>query len=167
MLKTVFKVPTPPQWADLIQRHSWLIEKTTDSSGWLLSNEEIFFIDQGLRQCFCYVPDRPGKDKWGNGVWKDKVMSEGQVLTGDCDDFAVAVLSRLKAAGVSIRSMHLVICEDPEGHSHMVAALQQDDKTWIFCNQRYSVAEINDPVFKDYFWIQMNRGNDWYVVTLD
>lgn len=167
MLKTVFKVPSPPQWADLLQRRPFLFDEACDSIGWLLSNEQIEFIYNGLKQDFCYMPDRPGNDQWGNGVWQERVMSKGLALVGDCDDFAVAVLVSLRDAGAAIKSMHLVICKDPEGRSHMVAALSQVDKTWIFCNQQNRVAEINDPIFKDYFWIQMNRGNDWYVVTQD
>ncbi len=167
MLKALFPArTTPPQWINLVEREPWLIDETINPDARLSSDEEINQVFNGLKGCFRYEADDPGKDCWGMGVWQRKIMSDGEVFAGDCDDFAFAVLEDLKDLGAPINSLHMVMCTDPNGRGHMVAALIQDEKTWIFCNQQNRVARASDPIFKNYVWNKMNQGNKWFLIVL-
>ena len=167
MLNPVFSTSTPPQWIDLVERNPWLREEPeTDPQGTSFTDEEIGTVFDDLKRIFKYRKDPPGKDQWGLGVWEDKVFGDGQVYVGDCDDFAFAAMENLKSIGVPIQNLHMVVCTDPENQGHMVAGVSLIGKTLLLDHQQNIVASPTHPIFKDYSWKKMNKGNDWFSIVL-
>ncbi len=158
MFKTSFPRTTPPQWHDLVDREPWLLRDDTAP--------HINDIFKTVKANFQYRKDQPGQDSWGSGTIKNKTFSKGQVLVGDCDDFAVEILKHLKLHGAKSSEIALVICKNSKGQSHMVAALCRENETLIFDNTKTKVAPASDSQFDGYEWGFMNKGNKWFSVII-
>jgi predicted transglutaminase-like cysteine proteinase len=87
---------------------------------------------------------RPGDDLALYGatdVWRSPLalLDTG---AGDCEDYAIAKYIALRAAGVAVEDLRLVILHDALRHEdHAVAAARLDGRWWLLDNRRMAMVE--------------------------
>ncbi|MET0219736.1 MAG: transglutaminase-like cysteine peptidase [Tardiphaga sp.] len=87
---------------------------------------------------------RPGNDidlYGATDVWRAPLalLSTG---AGDCEDYAIAKFVALRAAGVAVRDLRLVIMRDTLRHEdHAMASVRLDGRWWLLDNRRMAMVE--------------------------
>lgn len=135
------EVPIPPAARDLYLRDPEVAQPEAAVAVELDAAREATVLAEyrDLLGVFLYEVDVPGEDRWGwwSKVWRRIGTEWRLLLRGDCDDFAVEMLRRLKRAGFPRGALRLAICllwRGSEPTPHMVLTVETDRGTLVVCN---------------------------------
>lgn len=111
-----FRVPTPPQWLDFLERHPDQAPPSDVAAGGVmeLTPERLYDLIRINREVNDRCPYRP--DPAGNDNWR--LLEDGEA--GDCEDLALTKRARLAAAGWPMGILRPGICRVPDGRGHLV-----------------------------------------------
>lgn len=115
---------------------------------------------------FVYVPDQ---EQFAlREDWRDQSAGilSGDVIRGDCDDFAVACGSILSDRGVPLDQISLIFCAVETGGYHLVCGYDCDDTTYILDNRQHTVWDWGQ---LDYTWIKRRLASEkgWRLIDGD
>ncbi|HEY4029363.1 MAG TPA: transglutaminase-like cysteine peptidase [Caulobacteraceae bacterium] len=88
--------------------------------------EQLQRVNAWVNHAVAYTPDPPGEDNWAT---LSQTLRTGR---GDCEDYAIAKMELLKAAGVPAQDLYLLIVHDlVKRADHAILAVQVDGQFWI------------------------------------
>ena len=104
---------------------------------------------------FIYVPDQEQYQMREHWPDREQIPLSGEILKGDCDDFAHACYWDLLDKGTE---SNLIFCQTETGGYHLVCECDG----WIFDNRMRTVLRIKDV---PYIWHKSGRPNSkWYKI---
>jgi predicted transglutaminase-like cysteine proteinase len=118
------KALTPPGWLNLFKPVIHKRTKLTDER-W----DQVVDVTQRAAG-IAYRSDRElyGKSEhWAFPIWVRKILSNGVILAGDCEDVAMWMRRELGKLGWPRGSLRLAYCRKPEAHIVLVAQTNQGD----------------------------------------
>jgi predicted transglutaminase-like cysteine proteinase len=97
-------------------------------------------------------------------VWRSP-LALLETGAGDCEDYAIAKYVALRAAGVALEDLRIVILHDSRRHEdHAIAAARLDGRWWMLDNRRMAMMEdINATQIQPMYVIDHNAGVRPYV----
>lgn len=165
MIKTGFSVKTPDQWADLVERHGWLLsDRKMEPVSFDRWNLDIVNAFDRVYESFLYVADTKGP--WGACKEVEKTFSDGCVMQGDCDYFAIECLHNLNKVNLTSSAMRLIVCETEKGESHMVSAVETDSGTIVF-DCRFDCPVTLDEVLERGYTLKLTSSptGKWFMIN--
>ncbi len=118
------------------------------------------------RQRFRYVLDKEG-DVWTMPRWRrilSTVSHQWQwIAEGDCEDWALYMVTILLDLGVPAGALRLAECLAPGGDGHAVLTIEMDDMTLVSDVRQTGVPEWDSTLFEGYAWLyrQAPTQKDW------
>ncbi len=79
-------------------------------------------------------------------------------LTGDCEDYVLEKLARLKDLGAAQEDMTLVLCTLPGGEYHCVLSVRDEDGRFWVLDNRHPLVRPWNARSAQYRW---DKGFDW------
>jgi predicted transglutaminase-like cysteine proteinase len=92
--------------------------------------------------------------------WRDQSedIIAGDIIRGDCDDFAVCLWVNLSQFGVwSLDKISLIYCTVENGGGHLVCGYECDDTTYILDNRQRTVWDWSQ---LRYTWIKRRKASE-------
>lgn len=93
--------------------------------------ERLRFVNTAVNKAIQFRADTSNwksEDYWATAA---QTLTRG---TGDCEDYAIAKMQLLRAAGVPAADMFLVIGNDATAGAHAVLLVRLDDRYWVLNN---------------------------------
>jgi hypothetical protein len=105
---------------------------------------------------FVYVTDKEG-DVWTmprwHWIWSTLSEDWRWVAEGDCEDWALYMVTVLLALDVPAGALRLAECRIPGGQGHAVLTIETEDTTLVSDVRQTGVPEWDSPLFQGYEWL--------------
>lgn len=115
---------------------------------------------------FRYLLDKEG-DVWTLPRWRRIQSSLSQqwrwIAEGDCEDWALYMVTVLLDLGVPAGALRLAECLAPNGDGHAVLTVEMADVTLVSDVRQTGVPDWDSALFNGYFWLfrQVPARKEW------